>query len=111
LKFPAGGAVTAWVRRLAWAVPLAAAVGLMLLRRPVVVYRNGVPPKDELMAYAEAHRGTYPPLPTPTWARYLILEAQGLSWFSQSAVIVRRGVARAGLAAVAGTVSCGSRRW
>src|SRR4051812_4906525 len=73
------------LRVAAWAAPLAVAVVFVCLSRPVTLYRSGLPSKDELYAYVNAHRGAYPPLPNPKRATYLIVDPRGLSWFRQVA--------------------------
>src|SRR3954471_14977374 len=78
---------TAFSRVAAWAVPLTVAVAFVLLDQPVTLYRSGVPTKDELYAYANAHQNLYPPLPNPKRATYLIADPRGLSWFRQFAVV------------------------
>src|SRR4051812_40184917 len=75
----------AGLRVAVWAVPLAVAVAFVCLNRPVTMHRSGLPSKDELYAYANAHRGAYPPLPNPKRATYLIADPRGLSWFRQFA--------------------------
>jgi hypothetical protein len=72
-------------RMAAWGLPLAIALAFGLLNQSVILYKSGLPTKDELYAYADAHSGLYPPLPNPKRATYFIADPRGLSWFRQSA--------------------------
>ncbi len=67
-----------------WTLLPIIAITFLLLNRPVILYRSGLPSKDEIYAYRNAHRGLYPPLPKPLWAPYLIADKQGISWFRQT---------------------------
>jgi hypothetical protein len=54
-----------------------------------VFYYRGPPSREELDAYAEAHRGAYPPLPDPVRATYLLLRNGGITFFRQTAPLQR----------------------
>jgi hypothetical protein len=78
--------LAAAVRRAAASViPLSVALAFILVDRPVTLYRSGLPSRDELNAYANAHRGAYPPLANPMRATYLVMDRDGLGWFRQFA--------------------------
>jgi hypothetical protein len=74
---------TALLRMSRWAVPLAVALFFVQVNRSYILYQSGLPTKDELYEYADAHRGAYPPLPNPKRGTYLVADSRGLSWFRQ----------------------------
>src|SRR4051812_9264495 len=77
----AAGAVGAAV----WIIPLVIAVVAMAVRGPLTIYSAAPPPRAELVAYADAHKGLYPSLPDTIKATYITFDEDGLNFFHQAA--------------------------
>jgi hypothetical protein len=59
-------------------------IWLLLSRKSVTLYERGAPNQLEIQIYVNDHRGARPPLPSPIRATYMLLDANGLSFFRQS---------------------------
>jgi hypothetical protein len=58
-----------------------------LPHKPWLLYRQGLPGPDEVAVYQMSHQGRFPPLSNPARATYVVVDAQGASFFRQSALI------------------------